>query len=173
MLRSSEKDEESTTLGVEAHWRYIKTVKKAQEAAKKMRELTLNAENGRRMEPAVESTPHANAHIHSSTYEGAELITKFMDDESEDAMARRNLAKEQTGVKILLLSTSNFCLPTNLWPKSEEPVTKTNAFAFTKRKSCEKVRAGQQLGSVWRFVMCSSFCFGICRGRWKRDIQLT
>ena len=51
------------------------------------------------MLPAVESTPHSNAMIYNSTYEGAELITKFMDADSDDTEARRNLAKVQTGQK--------------------------------------------------------------------------
>ena len=56
------------------------------------------------------------------------------DDDTEDAMACRDLAKEQTGIKIPLRSTSKFCLPTNPWPKNQVPVTKKTAFAFTKRK---------------------------------------
>ena len=39
-------------------------------------------------------------------------------------------------MKILLWSTSKFCLPANPWPKNEHPVTKKNAIAFTKRKFC-------------------------------------
>ena len=54
--------------------------------------------NGPRMDPAAESTPHANTQIYNSTREGAELMPKFMDDDSEVARARRNLAREQTGV---------------------------------------------------------------------------
>ena len=44
----------------------------------------------------MESTPHANVMIYISTYEGAELITKFMDADSDDTEARRNLVKVQT-----------------------------------------------------------------------------
>ena len=40
--------------------------------------------NGDRMAPAVESTPHANAMIFNSTYEGATPITDFLDDNSMD-----------------------------------------------------------------------------------------
>ena len=56
--------------------------------------------NGPRMEPAAESTPHANTQVHNSTYEGADLISQFMDDDSEDMRARRTLAKEQTALSV-------------------------------------------------------------------------
>ena len=36
------------------------------------------------MVPAMESTPHTNVMIYNSTYEGPELITKFMDAGSDD-----------------------------------------------------------------------------------------
>ena len=96
------------------------------------------------MIPAVESTPHANVMIYHSTYEGAELITKFMDVDSDDTEARRSLAKVQTGQEIPLRSTSDFLLPINPWPKATEVVTKKNAFAFTKRKICWQRPAQRQ-----------------------------
>ena len=84
-----------------------------------MQELTLNAETekptlqsilefeGNRMARASsKSTPRANTQIYSNTCEGSELIAKFMDDDSEDTMARRTLAKEQTGMKIPLRSSA-------------------------------------------------------------------
>ena len=112
-----------------------------------MTELTMNTEvakpiarsilefDGGRMTPAVESNPHSNLMIYNSTFDGAELITKFADADSEDTEARRSLAKVQTGTEIPLRSTSDFHLPTNPWPKPVETVTKKNAFAFTKRKT--------------------------------------
>ena len=66
-----------------------------------MTELTMNVHiakpivrsilkfDGERMIPAVESTPHANVMIYDSTYEGAELISKFMDADSEDTEAQK------------------------------------------------------------------------------------
>ena len=88
-----------------------------------MRELAVNVEiakstlqsilefDGRRMEPTMESTSHA----------------KYGSQEFD---------QRTIGKTIPLRSPSNFCFPTNPWPKSEEPMTKKNAFAFTKRKSC-------------------------------------
>ena len=84
--------------------------------------------------PAVMSTPHANTQIFGSMHEGAELIPKFMDTESEDIQFRRNLAKEQTGIEIPLRASSAFSAPTNPWPKKSDSLTKKNAFA-KKRKS--------------------------------------
>ena len=72
-----------------------------------------------RMIPAEESTPHAKCD------------DLFMDDDSEDTEARRNLAKVQTGERIPLPSTSDFRLPTNPWPKSDEVVNNKNACALT------------------------------------------
>ena len=60
-----------------------------------MRELATNTEaekptmesklefNGPKMDPAMESTPHANTQIYNNTYEGAELMPNCMDDDSE------------------------------------------------------------------------------------------
>ena len=102
--------------------------------------------DGPQMDPAVESAPRANTKIYNSTCEGAELMPKFMDDDSEDTRARRNLAKEQTGMEIPLRSSSAFCPPTNPWPKKNESVTNENAFAIAKRKLYWK-RLGQ--GNSW------------------------
>ena len=44
---------------------------------------------GERAELAVESAPHTNVMIYNSTYEGAELIADFMDDEFVDTEASR------------------------------------------------------------------------------------
>ena len=52
---------------------------------------------GERVEPAAESTLHTNVMICNSTYEGAELMSEFLDDDSMDTEARRSLVKEQTG----------------------------------------------------------------------------
>ena len=82
------------------------------------------------LQPAAESAPHANVKIYNSTYEGAELISEFMDDQSIDKA--RSLAREQRGEETPLRSTSRYLLPTNPWPKTEEVFSKKNAFAFTR-----------------------------------------
>ena len=81
-----------------------------------MRELSTNTEtakptlesildfNGLKMDPAGESTSRANTQIFNSTHEGAELIPKFMDDDSEDTRARRKMAREQTGMEMPRIS---------------------------------------------------------------------
>ena len=103
--------------------------------------------DGERMMPAVVSTPHASVMTYNSTSEGAELITKFVDDDSEDTEARRNLAKVQTGERILLRSMSDFHLLTNPWPRSDEIVNKKNAFAaFTKWKTYSR---RPEQGNCW------------------------
>ena len=47
----------------------------------------------------------------------------------------RSLAEVQTGEKNRLRSMSGLHLPTNPWPKTEEFLSKKNAFAFAKRKT--------------------------------------
>ena len=71
-------------------------------------------------DPTVESMPHANTQAYNSTYEGADLLSKLMDDDSEDTRARRHLAKEQTGMETPLRSSSAFCSPTIAWPIEED-----------------------------------------------------
>ena len=82
----------------------------------------------------MESTPHADAQAYNSTYEGASLIPKSADDDSDDTKSRRNLAKEQTGVEIPLRSASAYSAPRNPWPKRNEQDTRHTAFAMPKRK---------------------------------------
>ena len=90
--------------------------------------------DGLRIDPTVESTPHANTQVYNSTYEGARLIPRFMDDDSDDTMARRSLAQEQTGNEKPLRASSPFSAPVNPWPKKNESLTRENAFIMTKRK---------------------------------------
>ena len=48
----------------------------------------------------MESTPRVNTQAYNSAYEGAKLIPKFMNDDSDDTRAPRSLSKEQTGSEI-------------------------------------------------------------------------
>ena len=47
---------------------------------------------GYRVTPAPESTPHENAMIYSSTYEGAQQIIQFAPVDSVDTVSRQTLA---------------------------------------------------------------------------------
>ena len=95
--------------------------------------------NGDRMAPAVESTPHAIAMIFNGTLKGLRL--------SPTLWKTTLCAKKQTGEEeVPLRLTSGYHLPANPWPKTEEALTKNNAFAFANKK---RYGYRQEQGNRW------------------------
>ena len=88
------------------------------------------------MDCSVESTPHEEACVYSSAYDGGELMTQFGEPTQNDET-----------VEIPTRAHGEFATTSNPWPRKEEQESKAVA-DMQKRKPCS-TRKQKRQGSRW------------------------
>ena len=92
---------------------------------------------GLKMECSVESTPHEEACIYSSAYDGGEILMQFGEPTRDDGTD-----------EIPTRSEGEYAATSNPWPREEGEESKAVA-EMQRRKPCSTRNTRKQVGPVW------------------------
>ena len=97
---------------------------------------------GLKMDYSVESTPHEEACVYSSAYDGGALMTQFGESTQQD-----KTNEVPTRVH------GEFATTFNPWPRKEEQESKAGG-GDAKEKAVFYPETRKQVGPIWRIVFC-------------------